>query len=501
MAFRLLPGVISDFTVILTAVAALSYVEPASAQGSLPVFGSYDEARTADTITAPVVFIAGRALAGDGGEGWFRRDESDRESPDDGGAVLLASGGVRLKRVLQEPGSYSAEWFEQRPSRLSRVSSPSVQGSEESPDFYQLTNAIRSAGRFGRIHLAPREYTLDSMIYVLPGQKIFGHGAVLTRPDDVLATLTAPANVGARSITVDSSEGFGVGHLAVLIRGQTSWDTSWLLKVVETSGNTLTFQRDVGNDWGEAIASEWPAGTKLLRINTLLRTVPGDEVGIELHDIVFDGNSEGVKANLSWRINFTLILEGRNTVVANCTFRDIPSENITGWGGVIRDNHAFNLNGSFYHFSIVVAGHEHEEAKNGVLIDHNIVDGATQVPFNINGHNRGAVTFSRKSRRFWIVNNRFENIDQCAVGVLSPRNRNENMTHDLFITGNHFRNAGCGVGALRPPSEDDTWRRIVVTSNIFENVGAAFEFPDSEIDVRDAPFLSDSVVWEANIWR
>lgn len=80
---------------------------PVGGDPTVSHFDTYDDLRSSPTPSSPIILIAGRSVAGDGGQGFFVRDPANRADND--GTVLVDADGHSWQRVFT--GDVLAIWF------------------------------------------------------------------------------------------------------------------------------------------------------------------------------------------------------------------------------------------------------------------------------------------------------------------------------------------------------------------------------------------------------
>lgn len=88
--------------------AALSSL--ASKTGDFESIATLRDADLSNQADGSIITVAGYYEATDGGGGAYRIDKEDTSSVDDGGAVIVTDGGVRLKAVWEKDGYHAVRW-------------------------------------------------------------------------------------------------------------------------------------------------------------------------------------------------------------------------------------------------------------------------------------------------------------------------------------------------------------------------------------------------------
>lgn len=151
------------------------------------VSASYAAAKTdsyASAFTNERVELLGRSARGDGGEGLFYIDKADTTTAEDGGLVLVASDGTRLKRVYS--GAVKVPWW----------------GTDRTAAQAALTSV--SAG--GCVHFAKGDYSLSGSITLTNSAPVNiygdGDGSVLTFTSADNGIVIAGSNVSVSSMKI-----------------------------------------------------------------------------------------------------------------------------------------------------------------------------------------------------------------------------------------------------------------------------------------------------------
>jgi hypothetical protein len=127
--------------------------------------------------------VAGRAAAGDGGEGSFRYDSSSTATANGGTILAIDGGGAgRFFRVLEADRIVWVQWF----GDLTTASGFTA----------ALRAAITAAGVGGEVHIPYGSYTYNDSFTPLSAQRIIGHG---------LPFLTKAANVASTFIMTNAT--------------------------------------------------------------------------------------------------------------------------------------------------------------------------------------------------------------------------------------------------------------------------------------------------------
>lgn len=118
-----------------------------------------------------VCILLGYSELGDGGEGYFRYDESSIETPD-GGIIIEANGGGRWKRLFS--GSVNVKWFGAKGDGVSDDS----EAFQKAIDYWKGTRQIlhQDLDKAGEIFVPAGTYIIGTRLCVYAGIKIKGTG-------------------------------------------------------------------------------------------------------------------------------------------------------------------------------------------------------------------------------------------------------------------------------------------------------------------------------------
>lgn len=336
-----------------------------------------------------------------------------------------------------------------------------------------LQEQIDSQGDGAVIDLDPNlTYVLDSALNLrnYSGVKFNGHGATIMRSNS-RHTSTKLANnykAGSTMVIVESvPENFRVGDELAIAKGiAIDQVTNNPRKIVSISGNTInlssSFYDDYTTDENAIVFKTFAL------IHGLPSHIPnGSNPSTIIENIFFDGNARNNKINYGWVINMAIGLHGgKDSIIRNNHFVDMPNETIVGHGVVVDNNIFDGLNGSAFHTSV----HDNTKQINGLAsFINNTVTNVNRIDKYLSGHSEGAITFSWGGGNLNIENNYFssETGNYGVMGIFAgqPQNTDEN----LIVTSNEAYNFEWIIKILSPDSSPS--KNILITDNLFSNAG------------------------------
>lgn len=276
-------------------------------------------------------------------------------------------------------------------------------------DNTALDQAKALAGDYGVIDGGGYTYTMNDGFVLGKGQKLIN--AKVFRAAEVATTINSNYTIGDGFFTVASvPAGWAVGNTIQIYSSDAGASTGPARQITNISNDTVYINATYANDYS--------TGAGVRKIYNLF-TYPGyydttDQgalvpVYAEMERVFIDGNKENNAGNLSWQFNSTL--SGGFVKLRNCSFVDIPNENIIGDGFYIEDCEANNLNGSFVHWSASKSFYDLTNFSN--IVRGNRVSN-TNLEAAKNEHGDAAIEHSFSALNMIISGNYFYNV-QFAI--------------------------------------------------------------------------------------
>lgn len=376
-------------------------------------------------------------------------------------------------------------------------------------DQTAIANAITYAGVNGIINFTPNKiYTQNGRLLPKVNQLFNGNNATLRRNADSVVTLTAASNVTDFTITVNAvpSNWSSLNGYIQLYSDTTDFSSSTLLSISSISGNTVTFSSAIGGlynpDATHTQITSWPIGTKAHLVFSQMED-NGNAISFSVSNLTFDGNKANNNGNYSWRINTAISEKGNEgqATIKNCSFINMPNENIMGHGLKIIGNWAHNLNGSFVHLS---ATYGNNPPQIPTIIEGNITDSTNQIQSIVTAHSEGAITYSNTSGYVTISGNRFKNGNDGVFGVIQSGNSTNGGVRNMLITGNYAENFNSiFYGNIADPT-GLTFKQghIDVHGNLFNACGTTdWSSYQSNIDKSDTILIGNNTLVGGTVWK
>ena len=366
------------------------------------------------------------------------------------------------------------------------------------------------------VQYIPREYIIDKVItnyhpfssVDISGEHNFNL-ATIKRVDSPVTTLAANMGAAATSITVVDASGFRVGqNLSVFDTGSPfgglGFDESAYLVITGISGNVI----NVSNG---SPSKSFSTGAVVMLEVTLYDNRIFTLKSITYKNGFIDGNKLNGGAQRypqDWRLNYGISAgTGANCVTfENLEFKDNPAENVTASTGYMTNCRGYNLDGSFFHYSMSDAAYALGRM-TGMIIDGCYVDGVCLSTDAVSDHNEAVITASLHTEFIKVTNCTFKNGSEYIFG---PDQGQADTKMNFHITNNHFENfkhislcrsafpqiperesemtiigntfINCGdfmLGAFGSNNENNiyigkSWDNITISDNIF--IGSRFYF-------------------------
>lgn len=248
------------------------------------------------------------------------------------------------------------------------------------------------------------------------------------RGDAPNTELTVSAPNSATMITVASTVGFRVGDrvgIATSADYHDSINYAYTPTITSITSTTITVSGKFTRMDGTS--NPWAVGSKVFRVNRMLRIVTNEPVTIERCS--FDGNEQGNNWTYSWVTNTALLVKSPQGLIRDCLFFDSPCESIMIQGNVQVDNCVgLGLWGSFCHMGVGF-----QDGNDLMLLTNNLVDGVC-LSGELAQHSEGCVTWSANVPDVVIDNCDFRNGTLNGLGNLSSDDGN------LLVRDTQFTN-------------------------------------------------------------
>jgi hypothetical protein len=364
---------------------------------------------------------------------------------------------------------------------------------ENRKDSEKIQAAVNFSQSYGKISFVPREYMIDSDIYLdsLQHIQLDGNKAVLKAASGSTRNTTLASSYSSGTTTIQVANvpsSWQSGDILVLANGSSNNGTSGRSQIDSINGNTIFLKFPFTNQGGGNLGSR-SAGTNVIKSLTIFRGRPsategttdteGANKGIIIENFIIDGNkNDGNELCLSWSVNNIISLHGRGSEVRSCRFINAPSEVITGHGINVHDNVFKDCNGSVLHLS----AHDDTFLESfPSYFSNNTVINCNSVPYAQNGHNEGIISFSWNGGYAIIANNYLDvsNTEGGVIGSLqgygSPNDR------EILILANNYCK---GFPIIANGTHQTTTRSLEIIGNIFENCTALMNTVDNDISVK-----------------
>lgn len=147
---------------------------------------------------------------------------------------------------------------------------------------------------------------------------------------------------------------------------------------------------------------------------------------IFIKNLIFDGNRQHYNLNYDWRINTTIDLPTTtHTIIEQCRFYNIPTENIFLCGAIVKDCSGMDLNGSIIHFSCGMLDKPTE-------VIYNDFSSTNEVGDSLMNHSEAGLTFSSKVQHLRMAYNTFTQLEEYGVGIFGNDDVFNEITDNLL---------------------------------------------------------------------
>lgn len=378
-------------------------------------------------------------------------------------SVTLIAGGLAAHLAdTDNPHEVTAEQL----SIAVNVDDEGAVGDGSADDSTAISAACTTAGTKGVVMLTKNKTYLINKEFNWPnGVTVIGYGATLKRANEKKTTTTAIVLSGATSVPVTDASVFSVGDYVILLDagaangGQAQGEACDRTQISAIVGNTLTVGA-IAN----GIAS-YPSGTVVVKMFNMMNW-NSNNTDIKIYGLTFDGNRDNNSTHLGWSVGYTVYNIGRNGIIRDCKFINIPRENIltTNYLEAI-NNYADGTNGSFCHLS------SSDALKGFNKFIGNSWRNICETDNAINGHNESCITFSSTSVKTIIANN---SLYTCGGMLFGIAGSDDNESDDQVIcTGNYCEDI-TGITKIysNDPNNVNYPKGYTITGNYFKN----FEF-------------------------
>lgn len=275
-----------------------------------------------------------------------------------------------------------------------------------------LQGLIDAAPEGGLITIPPGSYSIANGLIPKFGQTIMAYGVTLKRANSSKAKIVSPAGINDTSITLDEvPPDWRPGDTIHLFGGNGIEDTSAPIVISAITSSVVTLTR--------RIARAFPVETPVRKVFTMIAPsipISQETIGFKLLGMTIHGNRANNDENLYWYHNATVRMSGRQSLVRDCRFVEIPNECIVGSGMKVMACTFEGLNGSALHLS---SFHDLKGEQFGTFFIGNYVRDVCQATDAKSGHAEGAITFSWNPGRLTITGNQFYNGREGVLGDLA----------------------------------------------------------------------------------
>jgi len=379
--------------------------------------------------------------------GLFTKDNNNPDIPNGGTIFISQVDGSKLVRIVTD-SIYRPEWWD--------FFTTSIHAN-------QLQKAVLYAKPGIEVHLAKdKTYLIDHGIFIYNRTTIIGDNSTIKMDRVLQEKILQPVYEGDTFILINNPNRF---RGAILLDTTSTsqglsnadnsiyQDNSRCIKV-GYSGDTLFLDKPIILPSSGNLDSlgYYPIGSPVFQ-DFLMLSGGYLKDSITLKGITFDGNIDNW-INHDWRVMNALGLgASEGHLIENCSFINMPSENITVSGKTkIINCSGHNLAGSFVHVSNGIES-------RGVIIDSCVVDSVCMSTNDFSGHCEGAISFS-----------------YAVVG--------------LEVSNSHFSNGKEGVLGLAFVDDKEN----LFVNNYCDNFDKIIELDNQWGEVRDYQFLNNSFI-------
>lgn len=323
-------------------------------------------------------------------------------------------------------------------------------------------------------------YGLDRSLYLFSNNTYLGttDSSGFFRIDPPKTVLTDTAKVGEGKLSVQSTEGFKTFQKINIVNGQ-AYDSiakhvSYTASVSSFSGpKTILLS-------GRKVQKQMHPGDTVSLFFLMMTPRFTSLDSVVLKNLIFQGNRKNYNLNYDWRVNTTINLSTTNfSVIEECRFYDIPSENIFLCGSIVTNCSGRGFNGSALHFSCNT-----DDRKTEVL--HNNFTETNAVGDSIMEHSEASFTFSAKVRNLRVSYNTINQINEYGIGIFKNDDFSNEITDNLFNTNKDL------VGFTPFYSEDNS-------NVIYNNKSLNFDEPETDVSCWSSfPKLTSELICNAN---
>jgi hypothetical protein len=387
---------------------------------------------------------------------------------------LTENGSTKIVGVFDweriHEGFYYPEWFEVGGYDASGIIYTDKNTAQTG--IYNEADRIRNislvAGLGGTIKFeGGKTYTgIDIRASVKANQTWDGNGATLKRADCPQVLLTASASIGANSITVDNVDSLRAGQFIGIsdlsaTNGGIGFDEN-----TQNGGHLI--QSIVGNvvTFSNTLCCAFDIGDRVFINSSFLVNISGDDYqNLNIFNLKIDGNKSKNQYTVDWRLNPNFNLgTGKNLVINNVTFSNIPSENIFASQCNCINLKGNNLNGSLFHIS--ASSVDSNNVSRFINCDLDSVNVAGNALMN---HSEAAITWSQNVGKVVIDNCIFRNGQEGVTG-----GGGSSSIGGMQITNSVFENFDNTEGDLflfSTSTVDVKKENFLIANNRFENCG------------------------------
>ena len=361
------------------------------------------------TANVRTAYMIGRTSVGDGGEGHFRWDSSDRSTEvaaDPGEAVYVPpdtdTSGTSGSWVRQYNGAIRPEW-------AGAVGDGTTIDTDAFVNIAENFSGAVIEGRPGAIYL------IDAAISPSAGQKWLGNGATIKRANQVTATTQESITTGSSptTITVDDASGFRVGSY-VTVTQSGSTDTA-VHKIAAISGNDVTVNT--------VFTTSFTSGATMLSAYIIFGNASDD---VEISEWELNGNRANYQdAGLRWETHAEIRTSGNRCIVRDNYIHDTPVEAVLfgGDGTIIDNNYIKDIGGNGIHYS----------GTSNYTVSNNYVENTQQWSTEDPGHQDGCISLSNLIQDGYTVYNYFKNGESGFGAIDSSGNSRNTFAYNTVI--------------------------------------------------------------------
>lgn len=272
-------------------------------------------------------------------------------------------------------------------------------------------------------------YAIDRFLLIMENNTYLGttDSSGFVRIDPPKTALTDSAHIGDSQLKVVSNAAFRnyqkINIASAPNYDSISWHPGYNVALLPAGGDSIVYLS------GASIQKAMLPGDSVTLSFPMMKSVstaPGHNV--TMRNLVFDGNRSQYTISYDWRTNTAIQFPtSTGSIIENCRFYNMPSENIFLCGTEVRSCSGNGFNGSALHFSCT---------SNGTPTDilYNDFSNLNEVGDAIMAHSEAGFTYSAKVRNFRISYNTLNNVHEHGLGKFGNDDTSNVVTDNLLET-------------------------------------------------------------------